>query len=391
MPKRVITSILVLLAVVLPAGGVYALIRSGEIPDIRAELSVSDALSVGSVEGFARAVGTREFSFPDDHGPHPEYKIEWWYYTGNLDSTEGRHFGFQLTFFRIALAPEPAERESAWAASNVYTAHFALTDVEGNRFYSFERFSRDGLSLAGAEAQPFRVWLESWSAEGSDGDMFPMRLQVAEGEIAIDLTLENAKPLVLHGNGGLSQKSAGAGNASYYYSMTRLLTSGTVRIGEKSFEVGGVSWMDREWSSAALSDEQVGWDWFALQLSDGREIMFYQLRLRDGSIDPFSAGTLINADGSTQALSLDDVQIEVLDNWKSGIDGTAYPSRWRVRIPSASLDLEVTPYIKNQEMDVSVRYWEGAVRIRGTSDGEPISGNGYVELTGYNDARSGRS
>ena len=287
--------------------------------------------------------------------------------------------------------PEPVERESAWAASNVYTAHFALTDVDGNRFYSFERFSRDGLRLAGAEAQPFRVWLESWSAEGTEGDTFPVRLQVAEGEVAIDLTLESTKPQVLQGDGGLSQKSADAGNASYYYSMTRLSTSGTVRIGERTFEVGGISWMDREWSSTALSDEQVAWDWFALQLSDGREIMFYQQRLRDGSVDPFSAGTLVNVDGSTLAFSLGDVQIEVLDHWKSGIDGMAYPSRWRVRIPSASLDLEITPYIKNQEMDISVRYWEGAVRIRGRSDGEPISGSGYVELTGYNDARSGRS
>ena len=180
--------------------------------------------------------------------------------------------------------------------------HFALTDVADNRHYHFERFSRGALGLAGAQATPFRVWLEDWALTGAEADLFPLRLRAREGDIALDLTLDAGKPVVLQGDRGLSQKSAEAGNASYYYSHTRMPTQGTVSIGGRNFTVSGASWLDREWSTSALGPDQSGWDWFALQLDDGRELMFYRLRRKDGGMDSFSTGTLVEADGQTRRL-----------------------------------------------------------------------------------------
>ena len=390
--KRIITVLLLLMAGALVSGGAYLLSRPEEGLDVQAQLTISRALGGTGNSDFARVLAPREFTFPEDHGPHPEYAIEWWYFTGNLDSVQNRHFGFELALFRIALGPEQRGRGSDWATSQLYLGHFALTDVANDRFYFFERFSRQALGLAGAtftEDQPFRVWLETWSAE-IDGSARPtVRLRVAEENIAIDLTLESAKPLTLQGDGGFSQKGAAPGNASYYYSVTRMTTTGTLSIGQQSFRVEGTSWMDREWSTSALADDQIGWDWFALQLSDGRDVMFYQIRLQDGGIDPHSRGTVIAADGSTFPLAWHDVQLKVLDYWESPRGGS-YPSGWRLNIPSAAIDLVVTPYIKNQELDLSVRYWEGAVRLSGTSHGQPISGSGYVEMTGYATSSGGR-
>lgn len=388
--KKTLFVVLPLLAIALLVGGVYMLARPDERLDVQAQLSVSQALASNS-SGFARVLEPRPFSFPQDHGPHPEYGIEWWYFTGNLDTPQGRHFGFELTFFRVGLSPEVADRDSEWAASQIYTAHFGLTDVESNRFYSFERFSRVSLGLAGADTDAFRVWLEDWSAESVGGDTLPIHLQASESDVAIDLALNSAKPIVLQGDEGFSRKSGDEGNASYYYSMTRMPTSGTVRIGDEAFEVSGASWMDREWSTSALADEQVGWDWFALQLDDGREVMYYQLRLQDGGIDDFSSGTVVMQDGSTHPLTPEDIQIDVADMWQSDLGGE-YPSEWRMRIPSEGLEIKIMPYISNQEMNVSVRYWEGAVSVEGTSsDGQAISGNGYIEMTGYSGKAGGRS
>jgi predicted secreted hydrolase len=264
--------------------------------------------------------------------------------------------------------------------------HLAVADVAGKRFYAHERYRRAALGLAGARTHPFRVWLEDWSIEGQGPDALPVRLRAAHDAIAIDLLLDSAKPPVLQGDRGLSQKSAEPGNASYYYSLTRMTTRGILRVGNERFEVSGLSWMDREWSTSALAEHQVGWDWFALQLSDGREVMFYRLRRRDGSVDPVSAGTLVDADGEAQRLSNDHVQLEVLDRWDSR-SGVRYPSRWRLRIPQQALDLTIAPYFADQELNLSVRYWEGAVKIEGTSRGQPLRGRGYVELTGYGDER----
>lgn len=333
--------------------------------------------------GFSRAQVPRDFRFPDDHGPHPTYRHEWWYFTGNLRSPEGRRFGYQLTFFRFALSPDPVDRESRWAANQAYMAHFAVTDVEGGRFHHFERTGRGALGIAGAAARPFRAWLDGWSAQGGSASTLPIRLQAREGGVAIDLLLDTDRPVVLQGDRGLSRKGPSPGNASYYYSMTRLATRGTVRVEGRSFPVAGNSWMDREWGTSALEQGQAGWDWFALQLSGGRDLIFYRLRREDDTTDRFSAGTLVLPDGSSRPLSADDVRIETLASWKSPESGARYPSRWRLLVPSESLELEVVPLLADQELRTTVRYWEGAVGVRGTSRGAKLEGEGYVELTGY--------
>jgi len=335
----------------------------------------------GDTSGFARATEPRPFTFPRDHGPHLEYAIEWWYYTGNLQSPEGRRFGFQFTIFRSGLMPGDLERPSAWASSSVYMAHFALSDITGGRFDAFERFSRGAAGLAGAQSEPFRVWLEDWVAEGLGPDGMPMRLRAAEGDVAIDLTLTAGKPPVLQGDRGLSQKSADAGNASYYYSFTRMPISGTVRIGNASYPVSGLGWMDREWSTSALGEDQVGWDWFALHLDDGRDLMFYRLRLRNGGVDPYSKGVLVSAEGTARRLNAGDVLVEPLDYWTSPRSGATYPARWRLRVPGEAIDLILTPLLADQELPVTVVYWEGAVSISGSA-----SGSGYIEMTGYTPA-----
>jgi predicted secreted hydrolase len=239
--------------------------------------------------------------------------------------------------------------------------------------------------LAGAVATPFQVWLEDWSIRGvtADAEHPTMRLVAAAGDVAIDLTLDTMKPAVLHGDRGLSRKGAAPGNASYYYSLTRLGTHGHVRVGDLRLDVTGTSWMDREWSTSSLEPGQIGWDWFALALDDGRELMFYRLRRADGSHDPFSAGTLVAADGTTTPLAAADVRLDAIAHWTSPRDGTRYPSRWRLDAPSHALRLEISPRVADQEWTEPVRYWEGAVEARGTAGGRPVAGDGYVELVGY--------
>jgi predicted secreted hydrolase len=356
--------------------------------------SIARALGDGDTGGFARAYAPREFVFPRDHGPHPRYKHEWWYVTGNVQTANERHFGFQLTFFRIGLTPVVITRPSAWATKGIYMAHFTLSDVASRQFYAFERFSRAAVGLAGASSTPLRVWLEDWSLQGNEAGgaagKLSMRLHAAERGVAIDLVVDSNKPIVLQGEHGLSRKSATPGNASYYYSATRLRTHGVVRIGDESFGVDGLSWLDREWGTSALDKEQVGWDWFALQLSDGRELMYYQLRRRDGTVHPFSQGMLVSVDGAIQRLAAEDVQLDVEDRWQSPGTGVQYPSRWRLRVQQAQLDLTIEPYLPNQELNVSVRYWEGAVRAHGSAHGHAVSANGYVELVGYGPGQQGQ-
>lgn len=334
-------------------------------------------------EGFTRAEGPQPFDFPTDHGPHGDYQTEWWYYTGNLATADGRHFGYQLTFFRRALLPPTLrqERPSLWATDQVYLAHFALTDVSGGRYRAFERFSRGAAGLAGAQAPPFRVWLEDWQVEESEPGVYRMRTN--QDGLGLDLTLTDQKGPVLQGDQGYSQKGPERGNASYYYSLTRLVTSGTMQIGEMRYQVSGLSWMDHEYSTSALAPDQVGWDWFSLQLDDESELMVFQIRKQDGSVDPFSSGTFIAADGQTTPLSGDDFEIVVGDTWHSPHSGATYPARWTVNIPAADLAVEITPYLADQELNVSYAYWEGAVRVSGERSGRSVSGNGYVELTGY--------
>jgi predicted secreted hydrolase len=356
-------------------------------PALGATLPVAEALASTGPEGFARALAPRPIAFPADHGPHPAFRTEWWYWTGNLRAPgadgRARRFGFQLTFFRSALAPVVAPRRSAWGTRDVYMAHLALADVDAGRFRARDRWARGALELGGASGDPFRVWVGDWIAEGRTPAGPPIRLRAGEGDLRIDLTLTSLKPPVLHGERGLSRKSAEPGNASYYYSLTRMPVSGAVRAGDRAFTVEGLAWMDREWSTSALAPEQIGWDWFGLQLEDGRELMLYRLRQRDGTISPASQGTLIAADGATRVLERDAVEVLVLDHWVSPRGGARYPARWRLRIPAARLELVVTPLLPDQELDLAVRYWEGAVRVEGTADGRPLGGAGYVELVGY--------
>lgn len=349
-------------------------------PD-RQRLTLGETLGRDEAAGYAKALTPRPFIFPADHGPHPEFKTEWWYYTGNLAAADGRRFGYQLTFFRIALTPSGGERPSAWGASQISMAHFAVTDAEEKHFYSTERFARNALGLAGAQAFPFRVWLEDWQASSADG-VFPMRLEAADDEVAIDLTLEAGKPVVLQGEQGLSRKSAEPGNASFYYSLTRMPTRGRLKLGDTEIVVSGNSWLDREWSTSALAPDQTGWDWFALQFDDGFELMYYQLRRQDGSADPASAGVWVVPDGSSSVLAREDLQLEPTGRWTSPRGGS-YPAGWRLRVEREQLDLRIEPLLADQELDATIRYWEGAVRISGERAGKPVSGYGYVELTGY--------
>ena len=380
-PAAIVIGLITVVALLV--GGVYALDRNRRPAEIRASLSVAEAVNPGGT-GFKSVTGPRKFVFPDDHGPHPDYALEWWYFTGNLDTQEGRHFGYELTFFRIGLTSDDSDRSSSWAAKQMYTAHFALTDVEDDSFHFFERYSRDALDLADAVGSPFRVWIEDWSAHSTTGSTLPIRLSAAEDGIGIDLLLNSEKGIVLNGEYGFSRKGKNPGEASYYYSMTRMPTEGTIMLNGQPHTVSGLSWLDREWSSSQLSGEHVGWDWFAMQLSDGRDIMYGVLRPRDEEGSAFTLGTVVEPDGTYRSLAEGEVRLETLDNWESPRGGT-YPSRWRFQIPSEGLVLEITPYIEDQELDAVVRYWEGAVRIEGTAAGEPIFGNGYVELTGYAD------
>lgn len=334
------------------------------------------------IEGFTRADGPRPFDFPADFGAHPDYQTEWWYYIGNLDAADGRHFGYELTFFRAALLPPAliAPRSSAWATNQIYMAHFALTDVEGNQFYAFQRFARGSVELAGAQGSPYRVWLEDWSVEAAGEDFV---LHATNENLAIELRLSAGKEPVAHGIDGYSQKGPEPGNASYYYSFTRLLTEGTVQIGDETFEVSGLSWNDHEFSTTVLSAGQVGWDWFAIQLDDGYDLMLYYIRRADGSIESFSSGTLVAPDGSAQPLAREDFSIATQGSWRSPHSGAEYPMGWTIAIPSAELILELAPYLEDQELNVSTIYWEGAVHISGTHGGQPLNGVGYVEMTGY--------
>lgn len=353
---------------------------------LKPDYAASGASLIAEVEtpvGFQRAEGPRDWSFPEDFGPHPDFQTEWWYYTGNLESAGGDRFGYQLTIFRRAVLPaaDRAERESALATEQIYMGHFALSDVNAGEHYAFERFMRGAAGLAGAQSEPYQVWLENWQIEEIARDQY--RLVAEQDGAAIDLLLTDIKGPILHGNGGYSQKGPEEGNASYYYSQTRLESAGIVRTLKGSFEVSGLSWKDHEFSTSALSAGQVGWDWFSIQLDDGSELMVFQIRRNDGTIDPFSSGTWISSNGETMPLERRDFEIQVADTWTSPNSGAEYPSEWILSIPELDLSLTIVPPLADQEMNVSYNYWEGAVDVNGTSQGSPVSGNGYVEMTGY--------
>ncbi|MGB1110359.1 MAG: lipocalin-like domain-containing protein, partial [Gammaproteobacteria bacterium] len=283
------------------------------------QVSVNQAMGGAVAEGFKRVTGPRPMMFPQDHGPHPDYATEWWYFTGNLETQAGRRFGYQFTLFRIGLAPPGAgpERGSDWRANEIYMGHLAVSDLEAGEHHSRERFARSAAGLAGAQAKPFRVWLNHWQITGS-GDPFPLRIEAEQDGLSIKIDLKRPdKESVLQGDKGYSQKGLEVGNASYYYSYTRIPTQGSIKIDDAEFQVSGASWFDREWSSSALESDQAGWDWFSLQLDDGRDLMIYRLRYLDATAHPMSAGVLVDAAGQVTHLMASDFQLEPTREWRS--------------------------------------------------------------------------
>ena len=322
--------------------------------------------------------------FPRDHFNHPEFQTEWWYYTGNVKSNDGHRFGFELTFFRQAVSREPA-KTAAWDVKDVYLAHLALSDLDGGKFYHAERTNRSGPGIAGFDETRGRIWNGNWQIVWESG---VQELQAVDERFQLHLTLRSKKPPVIHGKNGVSQKAEGAGRASHYISLTRIHTSGFVEVGEKQFEVIGTSWMDHEFFTHQLTSEQTGWDWLSLQLEDNAELMLFHIRRKDGSIDPYSAGTFVDAQGKTTHLRTIDFVLSPLGKtWKSPVTGAVYPIEWKLAIPRLGLELEVKTPLESQELTgntkVTPNYWEGAILLTGKRDGQPAGGVGYLEMTGY--------
>ena len=337
------------------------------------------------------AEGSRRWSFPHDHGVHSSYRTEWWYFTGQLRDPSGLRLGYQLTFFRFG-ARSGERGAGAWAVRDIYAAHFALVDLDRESFSYAERISREGPGLAGAGAAGLEVTVLDWSAATDKGDFV---LTAREGGMRLELRLRPREEPLLHGSGGLSRKGERPGQASWYYSMTELAAAGEVTLPGRSspVRVEGWTWFDHEFGSNQLSPDQVGWDWFALRLDDGRRVMLYLLRRRDGTVEPFSSGTLRETDGTVHHLFRDEFSVKTVATWKSGQSGAEYPSAWRIRIPSAAIDLSLAALAPDQELITSastgVTYWEGAAGGEGSSDGAEVSVEGYVELTGYGGSLGG--
>ncbi|HEV2701358.1 MAG TPA: lipocalin-like domain-containing protein [Steroidobacteraceae bacterium] len=356
-----------------------------------------DRLSVlrnAAEPGFALADGPHRFEFPQDHGPHPQFRHEWWYLTGQLQDATGGIFGFELTVFRLALRPAAAgvsAPDSAWQARQVYAAHFAISDIGRARFFNATRYARDALGLAGARAQPFAIQVADWSVvQAPGGAALHWQLQAADGDYELQLQLSSDQAPVLNGAAGLSRKADAPGAATYYYSMPRLTAVGRIARQGVEIPVSGLAWLDREWGSGALGANQQGWDWFALNLSDGSALMFYSLRDRDGRRDVHSAGTFIDASGRTTQLTSDAVQIQVTKQWLSPRGGR-YPAQWNLQVPSQDLQLQVSPLLADQELATEPRYWEGAVRVAGRHRSATVRAQGYVELVGYAQAQANAS
>jgi predicted secreted hydrolase len=332
-------------------------------------------------QGWAVAVPGYQITFPRDHFPHYQFRTEWWYFTGNLKTRDGRAFGYQVTFFRHGYRPmhNRAPVTSRFVMNDLKFAHFAVTDVSSGKFYFDSRVSRGAFGEAGFGDGKRLAWIDDWELDLDGG----FRLKAATKGYAVELDLTPEKPVVLQGEDGLSQKADGEGHASYYYSITRVKTSGTIKIGDEKYVVEGSTWFDREWATNQLAPEQAGWNWFAIQLSDGSDIMLYQMRLKNGGIDMHSSGKWIRADGAATDLASNDFQLVPEKFWESPASKATYPIEWRLSIPKLNLKLEVAPPVMDQELNLSVVYWEGCIRLKGWRAAKPVDGVGYMELTGY--------
>jgi predicted secreted hydrolase len=360
---------------------------------------------------FKQALPGYQYEFPRDHASHPDYKTEWWYYTGHLEGENGKQYGYELTFFRASTEVQDLPKGSRWSVSQIYPAHFALSELSDNRFRFWERMNREGLEIAGARSDVYSVWNELWSVDRL-GPQHVLRAQglppldeknqapenkglnivSKDGSVMLNLVLAEGKPPAIHGKNGVSQKASCVGCASHYYSLTRMPTQGVLYLDGKPLVVSGQSWMDHEFGSNQLAQEQTGWDWFSLQLDNGEEWMFYLLRTTDGKPDPNSSGTAIAVDGQTRHLDLSEFQITPSQSWTSPNSKAVYPAQWRIQIPTEQVDLTLLPLMADQELNTAgstgVSYWEGAVKITGQSHGKKVNGKGYVELTGYKEAFS---
>jgi predicted secreted hydrolase len=324
------------------------------------------------------------FAFPRDYFNHEDYQTEWWYYTGNVKSADGHRFGFELTFFRQGVSR--AESSSPWFVHDLWMAHMALSDVTGQRFYSEERLNRAGPGVAGMDAQTGLVWNGNWQAHiEARGD----DLRGAADKFAVALKLMPVKQPVIQGQNGISQKAEGAGHASHYFSLTRLLTTGSIDLDGKTFQVEGTSWMDHEFFSGSMAANETGWDWLSVQLGDGSELMLYRLRHKDGSIDPYSSGSYVDASGTSQFLSSSDFAMrpasDAADFWTGPTTRATYPLRWHVTVPRLKIALDITTPLRSQELPgkFGTSYWEGAIDVGGYRDQSPLRGVGYLEMTGY--------
>jgi len=364
------------------------------LPLLTLILTVWGAGTILSAEDFKRALPGRTYSFPQDHFAHPEFKTEWWYYSGHLQSRDRdkKSYGYQLTFFRTGLKRDAKNQKSKWTIRDLFFAHLALTDESRKKFEYREKISRGSLGEADAlpfskEQKTFRIWIEDWSTEGIGPSLEDHRLKGGDKDFGIELLLMPEKDPVIHGQNGISVKAEGEGYASHYYSITRMKTEGKIFLKATEANVQGLSWMDHEFGSSQLREYQVGWDWFSIQLENGIDLMFYQLRHRDGKTDPFSSGTIIFAGGNSRHLTAKEFRIEVLDKWKSQKSGATYPSRWMIKVPAYRIELMLTPTVKDQELitheSTRVTYWEGSVRVEGKYEAAPVTGRSYVEMTGY--------
>ena len=333
---------------------------------------------------YQKALPSYQYQFPRDHFNHPDYQTEWWYYTGNLRSADGHKFGFELTFFRQGVSRGKAQT-SDWDVNDIYLAHLALSDLDGDRFYHTERVNRAGPGLAGASEPTAKVWNGNWQVQWTGNQQ--QLLAIAQN-FALRLVMSSRKPPVIHGKDGVSQKAAGAGQASHYISFTRLLTTGTIELNAREYQVEGTAWMDHEFFTHQLDTNESGWDWVSLQLDNDTELMLYRFRHKDGSVDSFSAGTYIDAAGKPAYLGVADFSMQPEKETYASPDTHAiYPIAWRITVPSLRLDLQLTTPLKSQElvsgMGAGLSYWEGATTVAGTRDSKPAKGVGYLEMTGY--------
>ncbi len=360
---------------------------------IHTEVCATD--SSPSTSRFSAAKPGYVYAFPRDHGSHEHFQTEWWYFTGHLRSSNGHRFGYELTFFRRGIdSPHVWNNPSEWAIRHLYFAHFALTDEKADQFLVAEKMSRAGIGKAGARSNVMDVWIDQWHVNALSPDHRQFHLQAKDEAFSIDLIVESQKTPVIHGEHGVSYKGPQPEQTSHYYSLTRLHTTGSVRVGDTTMTVEGLSWMDHEFGSGDLADHLVGWDWFSLQLDNNHEIMAYGLRRADGTFDSASSGTFVLPDGSSKSLTLQDLQISVNRHWTSPVSGARYPHHWTFSIPGEDIVLSLSPRMANQELvtarSTGVTYWEGAVEVTGQWKGQDIHGQGYVELTGYAEPYGGR-